>query len=447
MNTMEVNFDYSLEPLRDIFLIDVKSFYASVECVMRGLHPLKAMLVVMSTADNTGNGLVLASSPMAKQVLGISNVTRADNIPDDARLEKVPPRMNLYIEKNLKVNDIFRAYVADEDLLIYSIDESILDVTASLNLFFPDLTMSRKEKRWRLARKIQLHVRDELGLYLTVGIGDNPLLAKLALDNESKHNKGFIAEWTYQDVETKLWGIKEMTDFWGIGNRMKDRFNRMGIYSIMDLANWNPGTLKERFGVMGLQYYHHANGIDRTIISEPDPITQEKSYGNSQVLHRDYVRQKEIEVVVREMAEQVAARIRRHHCQTQCVHLFIGTSFNEPKKGFSHQMKIPPTNVTKDLSNYVLFLFRKYYEGQTVRHIGVTYSKLLYTDAIQMSLFDEPEQCIEDQNLDKVLDLIREKYGFTSVVHATSMLEGARSIARAGLVGGHAGGAGGLDGL
>ena len=446
---MELNFDYRLEPTRDILFIDVKSFYATVECSQRGLYPLSTMLVVMSQADNTGNGLILASSPIAKKELGISNVTRADNLPDHPNLIKVPPRMNLYVKENMKLNDIFREYVADEDLLVYSIDESILDVTHSLNLFYPDKSESRYIKRRRLAGHIQKEVKEKLGLIVSVGIGDNPLLAKLALDNYSKHDDNFVAEIRYQDVPSKVWTIEDITDFWGIGSRMKRNLYNMGIDSIYQLAHSDVYKLKKKFGVMGTQLYYHANGIDRTILSEPAPEPKEKSYGNSQVLPKDYIRQNEIEIVVKEMAEQVAARIRRHGCLAQCVHLYVGTSMSESSKGFSHQMKVPATDSTKELVQYCLSIFRKYYKGQVIRHIGVTYSKLIYTRERQLNLFEEPEQQIADERLDLVIDKIRAKYGFTAIIHATSKLDGARSVARAGLVGGHDGGgsAGGLDGL
>lgn len=444
---MDRGFDYQSEPLRDILFIDVKSFYASVECALRGWDPLTTMLVVMSTADNTGNGLILASSPMAKAKLGITNVTRADNLPNHPELKKVPPRMNLYIKENVKFNNIFREYVADEDLLIYSIDESILDVTASMNLFFPDPTLDRSQKRRLFAARIQNEVKQKLGLVLTVGIGDNPLLAKLALDNGAKHNRNFTAEWRYDIVSETIWKIAHMRDFWGIGRRMERNFYNLGIDTVYQLAHTDPELLRQRFGVLGQQYYYHANGIDRTILSEQGPAIKEKSYGNSQVLPKNYVKQQEIEIVVREMAEQVAARIRRHGCLTQCINLFIGTAQGENKSGFSHQMKIPATDNTKQLADYCLQLFRKYYRGQVVRHVGITYSKLLFTDSRQLSLFDSPEKLEAEQRLDQIIDRIRAKYGFTAIVHATSKLEGARSIARSHLVGGHDGGQGGLDGL
>ncbi|HAP6118674.1 TPA: type VI secretion protein ImpB, partial [Enterococcus faecium] len=122
-------------------------------------------------------------------------------------------------------------------------------MTKSLNLFTTEETRSQRRKK--LAQMIQERIKEELGLIATVGVGDNPLLAKLALDNEAKHNEGFIAEWTYENVPEKVWNIPEMTDFWGIGSRMKKRLNQMGILSIRDLANWNPYTIKNRLGVIG----------------------------------------------------------------------------------------------------------------------------------------------------------------------------------------------------
>src|SRR5699024_11023926 len=135
-------------------------------------NPLRAALVVVSQEENTGGGgLVLAASPMAKKLFGISNVSRFKDLPDDPRLIKVPPRMNLYIKKNLEINAIYRRFVASEDLHAYSIDESMLDLTKSWRLF------GRSPEE--VARKIQLAVRQEVGVYTTVGLGDNPLLAKL----------------------------------------------------------------------------------------------------------------------------------------------------------------------------------------------------------------------------------------------------------------------------
>ncbi len=167
--------DYSKESVNDYFLIDMKSFYASIECIERNFDPLTTELVVMSRADNTGLGLILASSPEAKKRYDITNVSRPRDLsqlfPKTSYV--VPPRMNLYIKRNMRVNNIFKRYVADEDLLMYPIDEPILKVTRSLNIFTTEGTRSQRRKKF--VQMIQERIKEELGLIATVGVGDNPL--------------------------------------------------------------------------------------------------------------------------------------------------------------------------------------------------------------------------------------------------------------------------------
>ncbi|MGX7128035.1 Y-family DNA polymerase [Enterococcus wangshanyuanii] len=430
-------FEYEKEPRRTIFCIDVKSFYASVECVARGYDPLEKMLVVMSHAENSG-GLVLASSPKAKEILGITNVTRKYDVPNHPELEIVPPRMNEYIKENMKINDIYSNYVADEDLHIYSIDESFLDVTASWKLF--------GQSPVELARKIQKRIQKETGLYITIGIGDNPLLAKLAMDIEAKHTDERLAEWHYEDVPEKVWTIEPMTEMWGIGHRLARRLNNLGIRSVYELAHTDINKLKRNLGIIGEQLYAHAHGIDRSRLSEKY-IPEERSFNNSQILMRDYLRQEEIEVVIREMADQVAARLRKAHCQTECVHLSVGVSrgTKQENTGFSRQMKVPLTNSSKLLIDYCLMIFRQYWRGEEVRHIGITYSKLNYNTYVQLDLFHEPTEQLKELELDHVIDDIRQRFGYVSLVHASSMTKGGTAISRASLVGGHAGGLEGLE--
>lgn len=445
-----MNFRYELEPTGDYAFIDMKSFYASCELVDRGRHPLKDMLVVMSHADNT-SGLILASSPMAKKLLGITNVTRVWELPTIEenpavkRLIIAPPRMRYYISENLKIQNIVRKYAADEDIMWYSIDEGVVDLTHSLNYFIPD-NLSRARKLDTVSQMIQKDILRETGIYSTVGMSNsNPLLAKLALDNEAKNAINMRALWNYKDVEKKVWTIPELEDFWGIGSRMKRNFLNMGIQSIRDLANTSPLKLKNKFGIIGLQLYHHANGIDRTKIQERY-VPKSKNIGNSQILPKDY-RGEEMPLVIREMAEQVAIRLRRRNAKTGNVSLSIGYSKNEIDKGFSRQTKIIPTDNTDELTEHLMYLFKKFYTGSLVRNIGVTYSDIHYDTGTQVDLFKEIDEQLKDENLDKVMDSIREKYGYVSIVRASSKLEHARSLTRANLVGGHDGGAGGLDGL
>ena len=330
--------DYTLEPHSDIAFIDIKSFYASVECVERGLNPLTTSLCVMSRSDNS-NGLILASSPVFKEVFGKNNVSRSYDLPFDINTRRfsfynakrqgleitqqyinyieawakktliVPPRMTLYIEKNIQILNVLKGYVPDEDIHPYSIDEGFVDLTQSLNYFIKDSTKTRKEKLDIICAKIQHDIWKKTGVYSTVGMSNaNPLLAKLALDNEAKKTPTMRANWSYEDVETKVWNIPTLTDFWGIGNRTEKRLNKLKIYSVKDLANANPDILKKEFGIIGVQLWFHANGIDESKSSKPYK-PKSKGLGNSQVLPKGYKIKSQIELVLSEMAEQVAIRL------------------------------------------------------------------------------------------------------------------------------------------
>ena len=466
--------DYSKEPVSDIAFIDMKSFYASVECVERGLHPLKTSLCVMSRADNS-NGLILASSPMFKKVFGKSNVGRSYDLPFDIHTRKfsyynarrqglpttpeyvryieewakvtviVPPRMDMYIEKNLEIQHVFQDYASIEDILPYSIDEGFIDLTSSLNYFISDKGVSRRKKLDMLSARIQRDIWRKTGIYSTVGMSNsNPLLAKLALDNEAKHNPTMRANWSYEDVEEKVWNIPKMTDFWGIGSRMEKRLNNLGIYSIRELANCNPDILKKELGVVGVDLFFHANGIDESNVHNPYK-PKSKGLGNSQVLPRDYVKQVDIELILREMAEQVAIRLRRAHKKCCTVSISIGFSRNELKRPIQAQMKVEPTNNTRVLTDHVLSLFRKKYDSGAVRNVAVSYSNFV-DDSIQIiSLFDDVEKIDKEERLQTAIDTIRNQFGFTTIQKGNSLLEASRSLERSKLIGGHS--AGGLDGL
>ena len=353
--------DYSLEPKSDIAFVDIKSFYASIECVKRNLHPLETSLCVMSISDNS-NGLNLASSPTFKKVFGKSNVGRSRDLPFDIETRKfsfekakkqgipitqkyikyieswakktliVPPRMALYIEENLKIQRVFQNYAMPTEICPYSIDEGFIDLTSSIDYFFPEDDLSRRDKLDIISNRIQNEIWKKTGVYSAVGMSNsNPLLAKLALDNEAKKTKTMRANWSYEDVESKVWALNELTDFWGIGNKMKKRLNDMYIFSVKDLANANPDILKKNLGVIGVQLWFHANGIDESKVTVPY-TPKRKGIGNSQVLPRDYENQEEIEIVLREMAEQVAIRIRRIRKKAGVISIYIGFSYKENKR-------------------------------------------------------------------------------------------------------------------
>ncbi len=421
--------DYTNEPRRDIMCIDAKSFFASVEAVERKQHPLYARIAVVSKPDNQG-GLVLASSPLVKKEYGVKTGTRIYEIPKKANIQIVEPRMALYLKKNMEILRIFKRYVTKEDLLVYSIDESFLDVTKSHKLF---------GSTHEIAKKIQRDVWRELGLVLTVGIGPNPLLAKLALDHQAKHDEknGFIGEWKYEDVPDTVWKIRPLSDFWGIGSKTEEKLNRMGIRSIGELSQYNFKKLKNKFGVIGLQLFFHAHGIDRTLLS--DVYTPKStSFSRNQILNRDYKDMHDIEVVIREMTDENVTRLRKNFLMTSVVKLYIGYSRDVVQGGFNQQMKIVPTDSSKTLKEYMVYLFYKHYEeGTPVRTVNVTFGGLKHKQSLQLNLFEPAEETIQNEELDLTIDHIRQKYGYTSLLHASSLLDGGMARFRAKLVGGH----------
>lgn len=437
-------YDYRYEPHRVIFMIDNKSFFASCEAIRLGLNPMKTILAVMSHQPNSsfGSGLIMAASPLAKKKYGLSNVMRARDIPKEAlrpgknHLTLVEPHMNLYIKRSMQVLDIFRKYAADDDIHVYSIDESMIDMTKSWRLFGDD--------PYYVGRKIQQDIHDNLGLYTTCGIGENPLLAKLAMDISAKHRTSMIDYWHYLDVPDTIWKIPKLEDVWGINTRTANHLRRIGINNMYELAHTDPAILKREFGIIGEQLFAMSWGVDRSIISHKYfPVS--KSYGNSQVLTRDYFDQREIEIVIREIGEQVAARIRAHGLKAGRVGLFVGYSFEERERGdhrggFSIQQKITPTSDNGELVHELLALFRKKWQGEAVRVLGVDYGHLSPDSEQQLTFFMTPKQQIKRRNFDLTVDRIRQRYGFASLVKASSLMKGATAIRRSTLVGGHNGG-------
>ncbi|MFT8670224.1 MAG: Y-family DNA polymerase [Liquorilactobacillus hordei] len=426
--------NYQDEPHGVFFMIDNKSFYASVESIQRGLNPLKSVLVVMSEQKNTNGGLVLSSSPSAKLLFNIKNVDRRYDLPDDPRLLVVPPRMNLYINKNLLINKIFNRFVAETDLYPYSIDESILDLTHSWKLF--------GSSPLEVAQLIQQTVRKETGLYTTIGIGENPIQAKLALDIYAKKSASLISEVNYETFGAKFWNINELTSFWSIGKRTAKRLKSLDINNLFDLAHTNPFRLKKELGIIGTQLFALAWGIDRSKLSEFLNV-QNPSIGNSQVLPRDYIKDSEIEVVIKEIGQQVAARVRHSGKVVGCVHLRIGFSLSNIEhnySGFAHELKILPTDDNKLLIEQLLFIFHSFWQGEPVRHISVSYSQLSPKIGDQLNLFENTDSQLKKIVFNRLIDQIREQFGIEAIMYANSLLKGGTFIQRQSLVGGHNGG-------
>lgn len=412
-------------PKQQILCVDMKSFYASCSAVINGLDPLECYLAVVGNKERQGS-IVLAASPRLKKEFGIKTGSRMFEIPNDPRIEIVEPKMSTYLRISTEITRLFHRYLPKEAIHTYSVDESFLKVDGAATLWGDAQT---------IAKKIRADIEREFQLPCAIGIGPNMLLSKLCLDLEAK-KKG-IAEWTYDDVQKKLWQVSPLREMWGIGRRVEKTLNSMGIFSVGQLARYDLAKLEKKFGIMGNQLYHHAWGVDFSDIGAPI-IEGQISFGKSQILLRDYKEEHEIKSVILEMCEEVARRARRHRKAGRTISFSLGYSQDEFGGGFNRSRTIAePTNITMDLYRVCLELFHEHYQGKTVRQIGLSLGNLSEDNELQLNLFDLNRS--KKRDLGYVVDGIRHRFGSDALLRAVSYTKAGTAKHRAKLVGGHKG--------
>jgi DNA polymerase V len=262
------------------------------------------------------------------------------------------------------------------------------------------------------------------------------LLAKVSMDIEAKHNKDCIAKWNYDDVKTKLWNISPLSKMWGIGPRMEKRLNDLNIYSIKDLALYDKNKLKDKFGIMGLELWNHANGIDESNISDYKNIKKDKSISHSQVLFKDYY-EENAKLIITEMVEVTARRLREKNLESACIGLGIGYS-KDINDGFFHTTKLEvPTNNESEILKTCLLLFDRFYDNLPIRKITISCSRLCKSLGMQLNLFESYEEKIESFKYQKTIDEVKNKYGKNSLLKASSLLDSSTIKERNEKIGGH----------
>ena len=402
---------------RSIIAIDLKSFFAACECIERKLDMFTTPLVVCS---NNKGAMTLAVTPYLKK-FGIGGRTRIYDLPKKIKYLKVPPRMGLYQKKSNEVIKVYEEYISSEDMHIYSIDEVFLDVTNYLSLY--------KKTPYELAIFLLERVKEKTGLVATAGIGPNIILAKVAMDLDAKNNKDNIALWSFKDIKTKLWNIEPLSKMWGIGFRMEKNLNSLGIFSIKDLACFNKNILKEKYGVLGLELWNHANGIDLTTISDLNKEPKNKSISCGQVLFKDY-NAKNITLIIRETIDLLTKKLRDTKKRTSSVCLSIRYSKNIGG-GFSKRVKLDKlTKDSKDIYLVCMNIFDKYYNNLPIRQITIHLGGLIDDIGQQLSLFETYEEITTVNKANQAIDFIKEKYGPNSILNASSLLDDSTIISR-----------------
>ena len=408
--------------------IDLKSFYASVECSERGLNSMTTKLVVADPSRGKG-AICLAVSPALK-ALGVKNRCRIFEIPEGIDYIVAKPRMQKYIDYSANIYAIYLRYVAKEDIHPYSIDEMFLDVTHYLFSY----GLSPRE----LAKKIMADIYNETGIMATAGIGTNLYLAKVALDITAKHVKDNIGLLDVDLYKRTLWHHKPLTDFWQIGRGIAKRLEKFGVEDMYDLAHCDERVLYKEFGVNAEILIDHSKGIEPTTLAD---IKKFKPTGHSlsqgQVLFEDYDYDHAL-LVVKEMVDSLSLELVDQGLIAGSISLSIGYSKDVyPTSSASRRIKVR-TNVFSILQEEIVKLYKEITRTDApIRKINISFNDLQDEAFEQLDLFTSEEKIAKERQKERTMTSIKNKFGKNAIMRGISLTEGATQTKRNKLIGGH----------
>ena len=476
--------------------IDLKSFYASVECVERGLDPLRTHLVV-ADPTRTEKTICLAVSPSLKsygisgrarlfevvQAVARINGERRSHAPggrlrgsssdatalrDDPSLKLdyivAPPRMAHYIKTSARIYSIYLRHVAPEDIHVYSVDEVFIDATQYLDMY--------RLTAHDFAMKLVREVLAETGITATAGIGTNLYLAKIAMDIEAKHSApdkdgvriAALDELTYRQ---KYWTHLPLTDFWRVGRGTVARLESIGLHTMGDIARCSVGKSWERhhpeqlyklFGVNAELLIDHAWGWENCTMADIKAYRPEgSSLSRGQVLKEPYTFEK-ARIVIREMTDSLVMELLENKLVTDQIILSVGYDAKIPE-GYAGTLKtdyygrpapkpahgsVPLSGHTSSLRlimDAVTGLFDRITDRELyIRRMYVVANHILderLADGIQMGLFDQMPDTAREKNAQEAILAIRRKFGKNAILKGIDFEEGATAIERNEQIGGH----------
>lgn len=446
--------------------IDLKSFYASVECMERGLNPLTTNLVV-ADPSRTEKTICLAVSPSLK-TYGIPGRARLFEVQQRLREIKqntgktveyiiAPPQMARYIEVSSDIYATYLQYISPEDIHVYSIDECFIDVTNYLHLY----QISAKD----LAMEMIHEVLEKTGITATAGIGTNLYLCKIAMDIVAKHVEADaggvrIAELDELTYRKLLWDHKPITDFWRVGGGIAKRLENSGLHTMGDIARtslYNEDLLYKMLGIDAELLIDHAWGY------EPCSMTDIKSYkpstnsiSSGQVLQSPYDFHK-ARIIVQEMTDLLVLDLVEKGVATDSLTLTIGydrSSVDEGKyKGtitYDHYGRAVPksahgtanlgttSNSTKKIMTKIMELYDRIVSKELmVRRVTLSANNLVEEGYEQFDLFTDPVEQAQERKMQEAMLHIKKKFGKNAILKGMNLEEGATTKERNNQIGGH----------
>ncbi|MBQ9314809.1 MAG: DNA polymerase IV [Clostridia bacterium] len=391
---------------RQILHVDVNNAFLSwtaIEMLKNGSKlDIRTIPCIIGGDETTRRGIVLAKSMKAKEY----GIVTAETIYSAKR--KCP---NLQVFSGLDYkkykeysNSLYQLLLEYTDKIErFSIDECFLDMTE----FLQNDTLLNK------AMEINRRVREELGFTVNVGVAHNKLLAKMASDFKKPDRVHTLFE---NEIQEKIWNMP-ISELFMLGKKTVPKLYNMGIKTIGELAKTDKNILTKKFGLHGALMWEYANGIDNSPVKYQ--VELPKSIGNSITLPMDIGRIEDLEKVLLALTEQVTFRLRRYKLLASVVNVQLRTNKFED---FSHQKKLDiSTSNTKEIYTKAKeLLYEMFQKGILIRLIGVKVDGLIGEDEVQLSMFSTSGTEKQDK-LDKVVDNLKNKYGYNSITRAGSM--------------------------
>ena len=456
--------------------IDLKSYYASVECVARGLDPLKANLLVAdpSRSDQT---ICLAVSPALKAI-GVPSRPRLFEAKQAIRLYEAQhhteisyitavPRMAEYERISSKIYDVYQKYVSPEDILVYSIDECFIDCSRYLEAYAKEAEESGLEPAHVMAVTIIRDVLRTTRITATVGIGTNLYLAKVAMDIVAKKAPADpdgvrIAELNEDSYRYLLWDHKPLTDFWQIGIGKSRRLMKAGMETMADIAQrslFDEEYFYREFGIDAEILIDHAWGIEPVTMAEiKNYHSGSHSLSNGQVLPRPYSYE-EARIVFMEMIDHSCADLFNKDLITDNLTWWVSYDYKSLEKvpGYDGDLSIDfygrvhpyhsngtvrlhvRTNSRQAIAPMLLAQFDKKTDHRLLyRRLGISANDVHSNNGIyQLDLMTDYDKLKRENSLQGAMLDVRQKYGANAVFKGTNLVKGATALERNLQIGGH----------
>lgn len=379
---------------RIILHSDCNSFYASVECAIN--PALKGKAIAVSGNPEKRHGIILTKSEEAKK-FGVKTGEPIWQAKQKCpHLITVPPNFKRYIEYSKRAKEIYYRYT--DMVESFGLDEAWLDVTGSTGLFGDGI---------EIAKKISKQIKEELDITVSIGVSYNKIFAKLGSDYKKPDAITYIGKENYKEIVWKL----PAEDLLYVGKATKIKLNKLGIFTIGQIANCPMSILRSNLGKWGEILHTFANGNDNSVVSLYNQHSSVKSISNSTTTPRDLNNTEDVKIVMSVLADSVARRLR----EQGLVCNVVGISVRDSKLcSFTRQKHLTAsTDITCEILSKAMELIEDNYNFKVpIRSVGITaYDLVSKANGIQLSIFDDNSRRIRNEALDKATDSLKARYG------------------------------------